>query len=131
MTSTPKLIIGEKYEAHGLRTRVTGWLVRRPNLNGRSADSLVPVTLLTDEGEKVRNVLVRVIDVIGTEPRNFSHFTDHMLWRVAETDMGGLGEHALAELTYRERVLREYKAAEESARIAASRRSADVLMGRV
>jgi hypothetical protein len=133
MTSTPapKLITGEMYKAHGLRERVIGWLVQRPNLNGLGADTLVPVTLLTADGERYRNVLVRVIDILHAEPRNFAHFTDHMLWRVAEIDMGGLGERALAELAYRERLALKEKVREQSARLEGSKRAAAMLMGRV
>jgi hypothetical protein len=131
MTRTaPKLVTGEKYKAYGLREQVTGWLVQRPNLNGLGADTLVPVTLLTAEGERFRNVLVRVIDILHAEPRNFANFSDHMLWRVAETDMGGLGERVLAELAYRERMELEEKARIERARLDISHRSADALMGR-
>jgi hypothetical protein len=131
MTRTaPKLVTGEKYKAHGLREQVTGWLVQRPNLNGLGADTLVPVTLLTVEGEHHRNVLVRVIDILHTEPRNFANFSDHMLWRVAETNMGGLGERVLAELAYREsQEIQSHQRARE-AELAVSRRSADALMGR-
>lgn len=130
MTSTtPKLITGRVY-ANGEPKNVTGWLVQRPNLNGLGADTLVPITLLTAEGEKVRNVLVRVIDLLGAEPRNFAHFTDHMLWRVAEIDMGGLSERALAELAYRERLALKEKLREQSARLEGSQRAAAMLMGR-
>jgi hypothetical protein len=133
MTRTaPKLVTGVKYQSHCRSPKqVTGWLVQRPILNGRSADALVPVTLLTAEGERFRNVLVRVVDALGAEPRNFANFTDHMLWRVAETDMGGLGERVLAELAYRERLEIAEKERIECARLDISRRSADLLMGRV
>jgi hypothetical protein len=132
MTRTaPKLVTGEKYKAYGLREQITGWLVQHPNLNGLGADTLVPVTLLTAEGERFRNVLVCVIDVLHTEPRNFARFSDHMLWRVAEIDMGGLGERALAELAYRERLALTEKVREQSARLDASKRAAAMLMGRV
>jgi hypothetical protein len=133
-TPAPKLITGVKYQSH-CRTpqRVTGWLVQRPNLNGKSlsTDNLVPVTLLTAEGERFRNVLVRVIDILHTEPRNFANFSDHMLWRVAETDMGGLGERVLAELAYRESQEIQSRQRAHEAELAVSRRSADALMGRV
>jgi hypothetical protein len=132
MTSTaPKLVTGVQYQSHCRSPKqVTGWLVQRPVLNGLGIDTLVPVTLLTAEGERLRNVLVRVIDILHVDLRNFSHFTDHMLWRVAETDMGGLAERALAELTYRERLALAEKAREESARLAVSQRSAAILVGR-
>jgi hypothetical protein len=129
-TPAPKLITGEKYKAHGLRERVIGWLVQRPNLNGLGADTLVPVTLLTVEGERVANVLVRVIDVLGAPVRDFSRSLDQMLWRVAEIDFHGYGEMALAELAYRERLALAEKARIEQARLDLSRRSADALMGR-
>lgn len=128
-TPAPKLITGRAY-TNGEPKPVIGWLVQRPNLNGKGADALVPVTLLTPEGERVRDVLVYVIDVVRAEPRNFGHFSDHMLWRIAETDMGGLGERVLAELAYRERLAQQEKAREEFARLAVSRRAADALMGR-
>lgn len=128
-TPAPKLIIGRAY-TNGEPKPVVGWLVQRPNLNGKSADALVPVTLLTPEGERVRDVLVYMIDVVRAKPRHFGHFTDHMLWRIAETDMGGLGERVLAELAYRERRALTEKVREESARLAISRRAADALMGR-
>jgi hypothetical protein len=130
-TPAPKLVTGVKYQSH-CRTpkQITGWPVQHPNLNGLGADTLVPVTLLTAEGERSRNVLVRVIDVLHTEPRNFANFSDHMLWRVAETNMGGLAERALAELAYRERMELEEKARIERARLDISRRSADALMSR-
>ena len=105
--------------------------MQRPNLNGFGADSLVPVILLTPEGEKVHNVLVRVIDVLGAPVRDFGRSLDQMLWRVAELDFHGYGEMALAELTYRERLALVYTARERSARLAAFRRDADALMGRV
>src|SRR3954469_22869452 len=102
MTRTaPKLVTGVKYQSHCRSPKqVTGWLVQSPNLNGLGADTLVPVTLLTVEGERFRDVLVRVIDVLHAKSRNFANFSDHMLWRVAETNMGGLAERALAELAY-------------------------------
>jgi hypothetical protein len=130
MPHTPKLITGRRY-IEGEPHNVTGWLVQRPNLNGLGADTLVPVTLLTAEGERFRDVLVLVIDILHTELRNFSHFSDHMLWRVAETNMGGLGERVLAELAYRERLALTEKAREQSARLAASQRAAAILTGRV
>lgn len=130
MTKISKLITGRQYVA-GEPHNVTGWLLQRPNTRGMDFDSLVPVTLLTTDGERLRDVLVRVLDVVCGEPRDFTHFTDHMLWRVIETNMGGLSERAFAELAYRERLTLAEKAREESARLATSRRAADALMGRV
>lgn len=132
MSHTPKLISGVKYQSH-CRTpqRVTGWLVQCPNLNGKGGDTLVPVTLLTAEGERYTNVLVRVIDVAGVKVRDFSGFSDHMLWRVADIDMSGCGERALAELAHRQHVELEEAARIERARLDISRRAADLLMGRV
>jgi hypothetical protein len=127
---TPKLITGRHY-VEGEPRNVTGWLVSRPNINGLSADSLVPVTLLTSEGERLRDVLVSVVDTLNVKPRTFHRFSDHMLWRVAETNMGGLAERALAELAYRERLALAEKAREQSARLVASQRAAAILMGRV
>lgn len=124
--TTSKLVTGRLYE-RGIPRIVTGWLVQRPNLNGKAADVLVPVTLLTEDGERFRNVLTRVVDVLGANLRNFSRFTDHMLWRVAETNMGGLGDYALAELLYRERQELKAKVAERSARLEASQRAAAML----
>lgn len=128
---SPKLITGEHYKPFGLREQVTGWLVQCPNLNGKAVDTLVTVTLLTAEGERLRNVLVRVIDVLGVPVRDFSSFSDHMLWRVAEIDMSGFGERAEAELAYRERLALAEKARIEQAKLDISRRAADLLMGRV
>lgn len=125
-----KLVTGRHY-SEGEPRPITGYLTQCPSLNGLGGDRLVPVTLLTAEGEKVRNVLVRVIDVAGVKLRNFSLFSDHMLWRVAEINMGGLAEGALAELAYRESQKLAEQEREESARLALSRRSADALMGRV
>lgn len=130
MTKISKLITGRQYVA-GEAHNVTGWLLQRPNTRGMDFDSLVPVTLLTTDGERLRDVLVRVLDVVCGEPRDFTHFTDRMLWRVIETNMSGLGERAFAELAYRERLTLAEKAREESARLATSRRAADALMGRV
>jgi hypothetical protein len=130
VSHTPQLITGYVY-VRLIPQSVTGWLVQRPNLNGLGADKVVPVTLLTADGDRWRNVLVRVIDILGVEVRNFAHFTDHMLWRVAETDMGGLGERALAELAYRERLALKEKLREQSARLEGSKRAAAMLMGRV
>jgi hypothetical protein len=130
MTSTtPKLITGRHYPGGDPRL-VTGWLVQRPNLNGFGADSLVPVTLLTPEGEKVRDVLVRVIDVLGAPVRDFGCSLDQMLWRVAELDFHGYGEMALAELAYRESQELKGRQRAREAELAVSRRSADALMGR-
>jgi hypothetical protein len=133
MTRTaPKLVTGVKYQSHCRSPKqVTGWLVQRPNLNGLGADTLVPVTLLTAEGEHHRNVLVRVIDILHTEPRNFANFSDHMLWRAAETNMGGLGDRVLAELAYRESQEIQSRQRAREAELAVSRRSADALMSRV
>jgi hypothetical protein len=130
MPHTPNLVTGRRY-IEGEPHNVTGWLVQSPNLNGKAADTMVPVTLLTAEGEHFRDVLVRVIDVLHAKSRNFANFSDHMLWRVAETDMGGLGERALAELAYRERLALTEKAREQSARLTASQRAAAILTGRV
>jgi hypothetical protein len=132
MTRTaPKLVTGVKYQSHCRAPKqVTGWLVQCPNLNGKAADVLVPVALLTTEGERHSNVLVRVIDVLGAKPRNFANFTDHMLWRAAETNMGGLGERALAELAYRENQEIKSRQWAREAELAVSRRSADALVGR-
>jgi hypothetical protein len=126
----PKLVTGEKYKAYGLREQITGWLVQRPNLNGLGVDTLVPVTLLTAEGERVANVLVRVIDVLGAPVRDFSRSLDQMLWRVAEIDFHGYGEMALAELAYRESQEIKSRQRVREAELAVSRRSADALMGR-
>lgn len=128
--TTSKLVTGRVYE-RGVPRIVTGWLVQHPNLNGKGADALVPVTLLTEDGERFRNVVTRVVDLLGVKLRNFSHFTDHMLWRVAEINMGGLGEYALAELLYRERLAVAEKERIERAQLDISRHSADLLMGRV
>lgn len=124
--TTSKLVTGRLYE-RGIPRIVTGWLVQCPNLNGKAADTLVPVTLLTEDGERLRNVLTRVIDVLGVEVRHFDRFTDHMLLRVVETNMGGLDERAFAELLYRERQDLKVKAREESARLEASQRAAAML----
>lgn len=130
MTTTPELVTGRLYE-RGVPRVVSGWLVQRPILNGKAADALVPVTLLTEDGEHLCNVLVRVIDVLGAKVRNLSRFSDHMLWRVAEINMGGLGEYALAELAYRERLALAEQKRIEQARLDISRHSANALMGRV
>lgn len=124
--TTSKLVTGRLYE-RGMPRIVTGWLVQHPNLNGKGADVLVPVTLLTEDGERFRNVLTRVVDVLGIKVRTFTNFTDHMLWRVAEINMGGLGERALAELAYRERQELKVKVAEKSARLETSQRAAVLL----
>jgi hypothetical protein len=130
--TAPKLITGVKYQSHCRTPRqVTGWLTHKSDPNGLSADSLLPVTLLTAEGEKIPNVLVRVIDVLGLSVRDFSRSTEQMLWRVAELDFHGYGELAFAELAYRERQELEAKEREVAARLADSRRNADLLMGRV
>jgi hypothetical protein len=131
VSTPPKLVTGERYQPYGIRESITGWLVQCPNLDGKGADVLVPVTLLTAEGERVRNVLVRVIDVLGVSIRDFSLFSDHMLWRVADIDMSGCGERALAELAHRQRAELEEAARIERARLDISRRAADLLMGRV
>jgi hypothetical protein len=128
--TTSKLVTGRIYE-RGIPRIVTGWLMQHSNLNGKGADALVPVTLLTEDGERFRNVLTRVVDVLGIKVRTFTNFTDHMLWRVAEIDMGGLGERALAELAYRERLALKEKVREQSARLEGSKRAADMLTGRV
>lgn len=125
-----KLITGERFVA-GQPQLVQGFLDHKPNLTGKGVDDLTLVVLLTPEGDRIANVMVRVIDVLGVRPRNFSLFTDHMLWRVAETDMSDLGELALATLARREKLARQEDERERSEVLAKSRRDANALMGRV
>lgn len=127
-----KLITGVKYQP-GCQTpkRVTGWVTHTANLNGKGGDELTTVTLLTADGERLTNVLVRVIDVAGVKVRDFSRFSEHMLWRVAEINMSGFGARALAELAHRERLEIAEKERIERVKRDISRRAADLLMGRV
>lgn len=128
--STPRIITGRRYVGEQYFF-ATGWLIHKPNLNGYGADALVPVTLLTTDGEIVRDVLARVIDIAGITPRDFRNFTERMLWRVIETDMSGCAQFAFAELGRRERHEIEQREREVADRIARSRRAADMLTGRV
>lgn len=123
---TTKLVTGRLYE-NGIPRIVTGWPVQLPNLTGKAADALVPVTLLTEDGERFRNVLTRVIDVLGIKVRTFTNFSDQMLWRVAEINMGGLEERALAELAYREALELKERVRIRSAKLEASQRAAAML----
>lgn len=128
--TAPRIITGRHY-TKGAPRFVTGWPTKVPNLNGKAADTLVPVTVLTDNGEVVRDVLVRAIDVVGVTVRDFRGFTERMLWRIVEKNMSGCAELAFAELGRREREEIKERVRQESARLEASRRAADALMGRV
>lgn len=128
--TAPRIITGRHY-VEGQPHYVTGWPIKVPNLNGKAADTLVPVTVLTADGEVFRDVLVRAIDVMGVTVRDFRGFTERMLWRVIETNMSDCAELAFAELRRRERAEIEQREREVADRLARSRRAADALMGRV
>src|SRR5438132_1240474 len=115
--TAPRIITGRRYVGEQYFF-ATGWLVRTPNLHGKAADTLVPVTLLTADGEVVRDVLVHVIDVVNIVPRSFGNFTERMLWRVIETNMSGCADMAFAELGRRERREVEQRECEVADRLA-------------
>lgn len=104
MTRTPPQQITARIYVQGEPVHVQGYVTAK-HLGGRSfgADEFVMVDILTADGDTIYNALARWIDVCCIEPRDFGRFTEHMLWRVIEKDMGGCAELAFVELLRREK----------------------------